>query len=505
MHPVLTRLAECLLLEDDWRINTRILTLLSLLRDDLLPLWKDAQKPSLEAADGAALLCKLVDANFCTEFNWRSMGIHGKLDTIKYHFKRAWWKSKASIAPDVTGPTQWLETLVGADPFSHRKDLGLFELVAARSHWGKPRLSVPLMLSQQQWSFHLVSDSLLNDLPEELLAYEVGRRGGQLLHAAVAPGAGLANLTSRVRWSPPADIQLAVCCGNGFDESALELLQHDCADLLASLMSRGATTGLALPCTFPGTSPKMKEITGKLRCWTELIAPGCLQSLDDVCQRCSYQKDGIHVEALDAWPMAAAIAEIARGLVTTGTRAPSLELMQIAEQATPPAFSRPIGVHWRQPWLFQTYFATVPPNIVNNRATFAHSLKVHTFNDAQCEAFLRENFGHRYVNRFQSFWCGAHKAGFVRYCWLFCFGGVYVDVKTLFMHDVEAFLADKPDDTLVTVLVNKRCHNGFIVCGPSDPIIHKAMEHAMEVPLDDLNNDYLLLCRHLWRIVREEL
>lgn len=197
MHPVLTRLAESLLLEDDWRINTRILTLLSLLRDDLLPLWKDAQKPRLEAADGAALLCKLVDANFCTEFNWRSMGIHGKLDTIKYHFKRAWWKSKASIAPDVTGPTQWLETLVGADPFSHRKDLGLFELVAARSHWGKPRLSVPLMLSQQQWSFHLVSDSLLNDLPEELLAYEVGRRGAAAARRCCTwSGAGKSHLQS---------------------------------------------------------------------------------------------------------------------------------------------------------------------------------------------------------------------------------------------------------------------------------------------------------------------
>jgi hypothetical protein len=189
---------------------------------------------------------------------------------------------------------------------------------------------------------------------------------------------------------------------------------------------------------------------------------GLSQDLDTACQRCSYQQDGLHVKALDAWRMAAAIAEIASSLAESEAKAPSNELMQVAERATPPASSRPTGVHWPQPLLFQTYFATVPPNVVANRAAFAHSLVVHTYNDAQCEAFLLDNFGHRYVENFRRFWCGAHKADFVRYCWLFRFGGVYVDAKTLFMQDVEGFLADKPDDTLVTVLVKKRCHNGSI-------------------------------------------
>jgi hypothetical protein len=300
-HPVLTRLGECLLCDEDWDTNARILTLLSLLRDDVLPLWKDAQKPGLEAADGAALLCKLVDANFCAPSHWRSVGVHGKvvqlffhgrLATIKHHFKRAWWKLKASVAPEVTGSAQWLGTLVDADPFSHREDLGLFELVAARSRWSKPRLSVPLMLSNRRWSLYLASDSLLKDLPEELLAYEIERRGGQLQHAVVAPGAGLADLTSKVRWSPPTDVKLAVCCGNGFSESALELLQHDCADLLASLMSRGAKAGLVLPCAFPGTSPNVKDITEKLSCWAELVAPGCLKDLVAAPHGCSQKEMG---------------------------------------------------------------------------------------------------------------------------------------------------------------------------------------------------------------------
>ena len=66
------------------------------------------------------------------------------------------------------------------------------------------------------------------------------------------------------------------------------------------------------------------------------------------------------------------------------------------------------------------------------------------FDDNECKQFLLDHYGSEYVAKFDYFSKGAHKADLFRYAWLYIYGGVYCDIKTVLIRPLtEVF----PDDT----------------------------------------------------------
>ena len=154
--------------------------------------------------------------------------------------------------------------------------------------------------------------------------------------------------------------------------------------------------------------------------------------------------------------------------------------------------------------LLQTYFTALPEHINQNRQNFCSEFTPHTYQDDDCIRLLRDELGEAYAQRFRLLWCGAHKADFFRYCFLYLYGGMYVDAKSLFMRPISEWLVDK-GNSFITVRVGHRSHNGFIVTPAKHPLMKQAMLHALTVDFDELNNDYLLLCRQLWVFMQDFL
>lgn len=97
--------------------------------------------------------------------------------------------------------------------------------------------------------------------------------------------------------------------------------------------------------------------------------------------------------------------------------------------------------------LFQTYKSKekIPSIVFENILKFAPEYKYYFFNDYQCRDFLFHHFIPEVLYKFDEL-KGAHKADLFRYCILYIFGGVYLDIKTIlikplkniFEHDIES-------------------------------------------------------------------
>ena len=159
------------------------------------------------------------------------------------------------------------------------------------------------------------------------------------------------------------------------------------------------------------------------------------------------------------------------------------------------------------PGIFQTYYGSLPPQIIHNRRQFAPEFNKTTLNDPECREWLRLNYGEMYVEIFDdTLWTGAHKADLMRYCWLWRYGGIYLDVKTVLLASLLSFLGDKPEGTLITVIAGGyRSHNGFIVCEAHDPVIFAAIQGVLACTKAEIDNEYLIFCKQLWHYIKDDL
>ena len=118
--------------------------------------------------------------------------------------------------------------------------------------------------------------------------------------------------------------------------------------------------------------------------------------------------------------------------------------------------------------LIQTYKDKkfVPQDVFDNIKKYARGYNYIFLNDNQCIDFLQKNYGDTIVKIYKRFPKKAHSADLFRYCWLYKYGGVYLDIKTeLIKHLDDIFIFD--DKTISSVLSfdGKSIYQG-IICSP---------------------------------------
>ena len=81
--------------------------------------------------------------------------------------------------------------------------------------------------------------------------------------------------------------------------------------------------------------------------------------------------------------------------------------------------------------LFQTYFnkEIIPDYIFKNIELYAKNYKYFLLDDNDALIFLNKYFKYKIVNKFNSLKLGAHKADLLRYCLLYIYGGIYIDIN----------------------------------------------------------------------------
>lgn len=129
------------------------------------------------------------------------------------------------------------------------------------------------------------------------------------------------------------------------------------------------------------------------------------------------------------------------------------------------------GTRWKHS-LFMTYYdkSRIPRHVWDLFSQKAAGFDVVVHDDADVEQWLSKWYVPNVVRKFRAL-SGAHRADLIRFCWLYVKGGIYLDIKTVPLADLDQVF----DERLVAVRSNvTRGHIG-ILSGPPGALLHGRM------------------------------
>ncbi len=173
--------------------------------------------------------------------------------------------------------------------------------------------------------------------------------------------------------------------------------------------------------------------------------------------------------------------------------------------------------------IIQTYKSEdlVPPFVFKNIKEKNKDWNYFFYDDEGCRKFLREEFGQRFQDKFDSFKKGAHKSDLFRLCWLYKNGGVYVDIDTQLIVSLDQIVSKINDFTIMKNTYRRNFYddmvsrmldvkhetliNSFIVTKKGDPRLRKCIQEVMKITQYDLENNYPLILFVMQNTLRDEI
>ena len=166
--------------------------------------------------------------------------------------------------------------------------------------------------------------------------------------------------------------------------------------------------------------------------------------------------------------------------------------------------------------IIQTYYnkSKIPNKVYENIKKYAPDYKHIIYDDQECINFLSEfdkNFQNikktnfSIVDRFKCYKKGAHKADLFRYCYLYQYGGIYLDIKTELIKPLNKLFIN--DNTLYTVIgVNKKSiYQGIIAVYPLHPMLGDLINQAVYSKNYYLSLNYDLYLKFFYNCIIDEI
>jgi hypothetical protein len=130
------------------------------------------------------------------------------------------------------------------------------------------------------------------------------------------------------------------------------------------------------------------------------------------------------------------------------------------------------------------------------------------FTDEDIIKFFKNNFLYEFpdiIEKFNSIKNGAHKADLFRYYFIYIKGGVFLDSDAMIQGNIDNIVKDYDFMTVESTHYCPSCiFQGFLASKPKNKIIYEALKDAYNIDMNILNNDYLLLCKNLFIILKKK-
>jgi hypothetical protein len=156
--------------------------------------------------------------------------------------------------------------------------------------------------------------------------------------------------------------------------------------------------------------------------------------------------------------------------------------MDAYEYVVPPVHEyRRIPLHLFQTWQTQQ----LPPHMarcVRELISSNPEFKYQFYDDERCRSFIQSHFPEDVLRAYDTFIPGAYKADLWRYCILYIYGGIYLDIK---YHCVPPFKLIELTTREHYVRDREFCgidgiYQGFLSCYPRNPILYRCIRKIVE-------------------------
>lgn len=160
--------------------------------------------------------------------------------------------------------------------------------------------------------------------------------------------------------------------------------------------------------------------------------------------------------------------------------------------------------------LFQIYMfykAPIPQYIFDAVHQHAPDYKHIVLDELDAITFLQTFFHPMVLQRFYDMTTGAHKADLLRYCLLYVYGGVYLDIKTILVKPLHQIFT-RNDCLYSSISVFKHTiHNGIIASKPRNQFFLHLIWYIVHGPIEIINNKlyYLTFCRDFYTTIQKDI
>lgn len=134
--------------------------------------------------------------------------------------------------------------------------------------------------------------------------------------------------------------------------------------------------------------------------------------------------------------------------------------------------------------IFQTWWTkNLPQNMLDSVLSVKNQnpeFEYHLYDDHDCLEFIKNHFPLPVVNAYKSLIPGAYKADLWRYCVLYIYGGVYIDIKFKCAPGFKFIeLTDKEHFCRDFKKRKRSIYNGVMISKPKNPILMKAINKVV--------------------------
>lgn len=143
----------------------------------------------------------------------------------------------------------------------------------------------------------------------------------------------------------------------------------------------------------------------------------------------------------------------------------------------------------------------IPQHIHEQYAKYAQGYEVSIFDDQECETFLKQEYPPEVLQKFRSFSAGAHKADLFRYAYLLKHGGIYLDIKTILMVDLNEMINHTIPTCYLVYTDNNRLYNGILCTPPRNEYFLKLLNDIVYGPK---LTHYIQFCESAARILQND-